>query len=315
MKTRLLIILTLVGFLSLISFISHYAYAYSTIEEYCKYSVKNQLPTPWDYYCYDDPLNNPAREMDLGKSAIIDDYTNCDTRDSVMDCFEYSLKTCRPSTSDQTFHTGEGDPIYYEVFLKEDCTIHIIINNQRDMHSSSENRGIFHTVCPQLEWRDNFISIDSCEELERFNDYYELFHINKEKSDAELIQEIWDYCNYDGSSGQFSYGLEFRNETHFLDNNNCKWVIEIDPYEFDESLPDCRSGTELRDGVCTVIDGGCEPDIDGNTFWCDPVEDALTLERFLFEPPIINEQPTFPMILIFLTIPLFIGIYWWKKHE
>lgn len=57
-----------------------------------------------------------------------------------------------------------------------------------------------------------------------------------EKSDAELIQEIWDYCNYDGSSGQFSYGLEFRNETHFLDNSNCKWVIEIDPYEFDESL-------------------------------------------------------------------------------
>lgn len=186
MKIRFLIILTLVGFLSLISFIPHYAYASSTIEEYCKYSVENQLPTPWDYYCYDDPFDNPAREADLEYREIIDDYTKCDTRDSIMACFEYSLKTCRPSISHQSVNTGEGDPIYYEVFLKEDCTFHIIIDTQRDMHSSPENRGLFHTVCPQLEWiDDNHILIDSCEELEPFNDYYELFHINKEKSESE----------------------------------------------------------------------------------------------------------------------------------
>lgn len=44
-----------------------------------------------------------------------------------------------------------------------------------------------------------------------------------EDSDPDLIQEIWDYCNYDGPSGQFSYGLEFRNETHYIDNNLCEW--------------------------------------------------------------------------------------------
>ncbi len=32
--------------------------------------------------------------------------------------------------------------------------------------------------------------------------------------------------------------------------------------------PDCGPNTFLKDGVCQVIDGGCEPDINGNTFWC-----------------------------------------------
>jgi hypothetical protein len=82
----------------------------------------------------------------------------------------------------------------------------------------------------------------------------------------------------------------------------------------DEPIPICSPETVLTNGVCKVIDNGCEPDMYGNIYCDNLVEDALTLERFLFEPPIINEQPTFPMILIFLTIPLFIGIYWWKKR-
>ena len=35
-----------------------------------------------------------------------------------------------------------------------------------------------------------------------------------------------------------------------------------------ESEPNCGPNTFLKDGVCQVIDGGCEPDINGNTFWC-----------------------------------------------
>lgn len=168
--------------------------AFPTLEEYCEYSVKNQLPTPWDYYCYDDPFDNPAREITLGYKKIIDDYTNCDTRDSKMACFEYSLKTCRPSTSHQSDKTSEGDPISYRLFLKEDCTFHIIIDTQRDILSSLKNTGLSHAVCPQLEWiDDNQILIDSCEELEPFNDYYELFHINKEKSLKQQIENNFSF--------------------------------------------------------------------------------------------------------------------------
>lgn len=54
----------------------------------------------------------------------------------------------------------------------------------------------------------------------------------------------------------------------------------------------------------------CEPDMYGN-LWCDPpVEDRLTLERFLFEPPIINEKPTLPMGLVILIISIIvIGVF------
>ena len=80
------------------------------------------------------------------------------------------------------------------------------------------------------------------------------------------------------------------------------------PEKSDEEI--CSSGTKLVDGVCTVIDNGCEPDMYGNIY-CDPlVEDRLTLERFLFEPPIVNGKLTLPIgILILIISIIVVGIF------
>ena len=50
----------------------------------------------------------------------------------------------------------------------------------------------------------------------------------------------------------------------------------IDSFEFtNEDELVCGPNTKLEGGICVVIDGGCEPDINGNTFWCDPKENTL----------------------------------------
>lgn len=173
---------------ALVPFVFPNADARGTIEEYCNYSVENQLPTPWDYHCYDDPFGNPQREMNLESNAINDDYRNCGIKDT-MKCFEYSQEICRPSYFHHYQNTGEGDPIYFSVFLKEDCTIHVIVDNRRDMYSSIEDRRLYQTVCPDIELRDDHIILDSCKELEPFNGSYESFRIVNEKSEPYLEPE------------------------------------------------------------------------------------------------------------------------------
>jgi len=151
------------------------------IAEYCKYSKQNGLPTPWEYHCYDEPLGNPQREMDLGKSAVIIDYKDCNFDDK-LSCFEESFDdVCTPTTFIHVDKTVEGDPIFIDVFLKEDCVIHVVHDNRLDMYSSLDNRRITHTVCSNIELINNHIVLDSCNELQPFDDYYELFHIKKEK--------------------------------------------------------------------------------------------------------------------------------------
>jgi len=47
---------------------------------------------------------------------------------------------------------------------------------------------------------------------------------------------------------------------------------------FDDPVePDCGPNTLLTDGLCVVIDGGCEPDINGDTIWCGPIHDNLQI--------------------------------------
>jgi len=61
----------------------------------------------------------------------------------------------------------------------------------------------------------------------------------------------------------------------------------------------------------------CEPDMYGN-LWCGPpVEDRLTLERFLFDPPIVNEKPTLSIGLVILIISIItIGVFViWRKRK
>ena len=61
----------------------------------------------------------------------------------------------------------------------------------------------------------------------------------------------------------------------------------------------CGPNTFLNEtGVCQIIDGGCQPDINGNTTWCGPTYDYW---KILFSSPIA-------MLVVFGTLSLIVGI-------
>lgn len=204
------------------------SHAMSSVSEYCQYSKQNGLPTPWEYHCYDEPLGNPQREMNLGKSAVIIDYKDCNVDDK-LSCFEESFDdVCMPTTFTHVDKTCEGDLIFYDVFLKEDCSIHVVHDNRLDMYSSLDNRRITHTVCPNIELINNNIVLDSCNELQPFDDYYELFHIKKEKNES-TIQEPEPYLDPD---------------------NVCPPEMVLD---WDICIDKCRIGQIESNGICREI--------------------------------------------------------------
>jgi len=68
-----------------------------------------------------------------------------------------------------------------------------------------------------------------------------------------------------------------RNGTHYYSKETCQW-LDLENYL------DCRTGTVLTNGVCKIIDNGCEPDMYGNVYCDELAEDRLTLNRvFLIE--------------------------------
>ena len=73
--------------------------------------------------------------------------------------------------------------------------------------------------------------------------------------------------------------------------------------------PDCGPNTLLTDGLCVVIDGGCEPDINGNTTWCGPQYDYLKI--ILSEP--------YAFLFVFgtpsLIAGIIIGVIVWRKRK
>jgi len=75
----------------------------------------------------------------------------------------------------------------------------------------------------------------------------------------------------------------------------------------DSEEPDCGSDTFLKDGVCQVIDGGCEPDINGDTFWCDPQE-SIFMDG--------GRGVTITILLIVIPILVFIVcVILWRKRK
>ena len=76
----------------------------------------------------------------------------------------------------------------------------------------------------------------------------------------------------------------------------------------DSEEPNCGPNTFLNDiGVCQVIDGGCEPDINGDTFWCGPQESIF-----------MDGGRGVTIIILVITIPLVIFIMTfiiWMKNQ
>ena len=76
----------------------------------------------------------------------------------------------------------------------------------------------------------------------------------------------------------------------------------------------CGPNTFLKDDVCEATYPGCNPDAYGN-YYCDPpVEDGLTLERFLFESPPIALLVVFGILGLIIGIPIVV-IYVWRKRK
>lgn len=70
--------------------------------------------------------------------------------------------------------------------------------------------------------------------------------------------------------------------------------------------PDCGPNTFLNDiGVCQVIDGGCEPDINGDTIWCGPIHDKLPI---ILSVPFVFGIPSLIVVIV-------IGVIIWRKRK
>ena len=74
-------------------------------------------------------------------------------------------------------------------------------------------------------------------------------------------------------------------------------------------VPACGPNTVLADGVCVVIDGGCEPDINGDTTWCGPQYDYLQI--------ILSEPSVFMLVFGTPTLigGIIIGVVLWRKRR
>ncbi len=71
----------------------------------------------------------------------------------------------------------------------------------------------------------------------------------------------------------------------------------------------CGPNSELAGKICVVIDGRCEPDIDGNTIWCDPQYDYLKI--------ILSESSVFLFVfgILSLIAGTIICIVIWRKRK
>lgn len=126
--------------------------------------------------------------------------------------------------------------------------------------------------------------------------------------DSQIVKDI--ICKDEGFQKENCI-VNGRNISASLKNEN---KLELSSKFTDEDI--CGTGTVLVDGVCTIIDNGCKPDMYGNIYCDPPIEDRLTLERFLFEPPIIDGKQTIPMglkILVSSIIFTCIFVAWRKR--
>ncbi|MCH9657438.1 hypothetical protein K0U27_01870 [archaeon] len=164
------------------------------------------------------------------------------------------------------------------------------------------------------------------------------------------LQHVLDHCNATGAVNDDE--RRWWNTTHYIDNVDCEFLDKVIgsptyglPLEDNESEseplimsdgqqhmieeycetgmrhldmigipqciknePICGPNSKLSDGICVAIDGGCKPDIHGNTTWCDPQYDYLKI--------ILSEPSAF--IFVFGTPVLIAGIIIfivWRKRK
>ncbi|QMU54757.1 MAG: hypothetical protein GKS07_07645 [Nitrosopumilus sp.] len=77
-----------------------------------------------------------------------------------------------------------------------------------------------------------------------------------------------------------------------------------------EGEPTCGPNAKMSNGVCVIVDGGCEPDINGNTTWCGPQYDYLKI--ILSEPSAFMFVFGIPTLIAGIIITVIVV---WRKRK
>ena len=163
-------------------------------KKYCEYSVERDLPTPWKYRCYDEPIQNPQREMDFGNPMLGDDgLLNCNDSDNPHVCFDDAFASCIGAKIEQGIPTVEGDPVYTGAYISDDCKIHAIYDNREDRWSSLADRKITESKCSEILLEENMMVISNCNGQRIFEFYGENVFCDAESTLVDGI--CTPYCN------------------------------------------------------------------------------------------------------------------------
>ena len=140
----------------------------------------------------------------------------------------------------------------------------------------------------------------------------EIVRLGGQEAFAGTIQNQSDFhdgysigTTYDGK--QYGVFFTYPKEQTELYRPTIQYII--DSFEFTNEDPVCGPNTKLEDGICVVIDGGCEPDINGNTTWCGPQYDYLKI--------ILSEPFAFMFVFgtLSLIVGIIIGVVFWRKRK
>jgi len=131
---------------------------------------------------YDAPLTR----YDLKK-----DCNSIDGRTEAQ-CFKDALESCTAAITNDVIYTIEGDAMYLEGIIQEDCKIHITFDNSGDKFGGSD-KGIQNYICDRIELQEKHIwIIDNCTGETEFQINYEAQDYASQEKCTNLGGE-WSY--------------------------------------------------------------------------------------------------------------------------
>ena len=236
--------------------------------------------------------------------------------------------------------TSSEEPTDNKIILQKDTfwnygadcspTRFFTLINGEENFSKEEYFGDYRILSISLEDGENEIEIIRSEIPGLGANEYCLTEFAESISDSESLNKKWgklyleyqllkeSFSNYPNNMTTIERMFEIDVETMRIATilSEREFTIDVPGMSirnvtFDDPVePDCGPNTFLNEmGVCQIIDGGCEPDINGNTTWCGPQYDYW---KILFSSPIA-------MLVVFGTPSLItgivIGFIIWRKRK
>lgn len=119
---------------------------------------------------------------------------DCNNRDGRVEaqCFKDSLESCVPAITHSVIYTLEGDALYLEAIIADDCKIHVTFDNSGDRFGGSD-KGINSYVCNNVELHEKHIwVIDDCAGYPEFQINYEAHEWASHQKCTDL-GGVWNY--------------------------------------------------------------------------------------------------------------------------